>query len=275
MQPLKHYFAIPYVALIVISFFYSLYAIITDARLAWAGALLALAPMTWLFSYIGIAKTARVKTSPPLFIGIAAIGSIMAFIDYQVLAFNLAFLLGVVATALYYYWYTPFDRSQSHLAIDSPLPTFEVQDIEGNNVTDANTKGRNAVWMFIRGNWCPLCVAQVAEISKAYNELEKMDTDIFLISSQSQEHSKSLANRFKAPIRFLVDKGNAMAKAFGIEHISGVPFGMPGYDLDTAMPTVVITDKEGKVIFLDQTDDYRIRPEPETFIQVLKQKTTA
>lgn len=275
MQPLKHYFAIPYVALIVISFLYSLYALITDTRLAWAGAVLALAPMTWLFAYIGIAKSARVKTNPPLFLGIAVIGTVMAFTDYQVIAFNLALLLGVIATALYYYWYSPFDRTQSHLHIDSPLPVFEVNDIDGHSVTNTNTQGRNAVWMFIRGNWCPLCVAQVAEISQAYSELEKLDTDVFLISSQSQKHSQSLAKRFNAPIRFLVDTGNQMAKSFGIEHISGVPFGMLGYDIDTAMPTVVITDKDGKVIFVDQTDDYRIRPEPETFIQLLKQKTTA
>lgn len=275
MQSLKHYFVMPYVALIAISFFYSLYSLINEPRLAWLGAILAVGPAMGLFAWIGLAKTARVKAHSTLFLASALVGTMLAFVDFQPAALGIAFALGIVATALYYYWYTPFDRSQSQIELGKPLPKFEVMDIEGNQVTQANTQGRNGVWMFIRGNWCPLCVAQVSEVSEAYNELDKLNTDVFLISSQSQAHSQKLAAKFDAPIRFLVDKGNAMAKAFGIEHISGVPFGMLGYDADTAMPTVVITDQEGKVIFVDQTDDYRIRPEPETFIEVLKQKTTA
>lgn len=52
---------------------------------------------------------------------------------------------------------------------------------------------------------------------------------------------------------------------------NGLPFGMQllGYDSDTVMPTVIITDDEGKIIFADLTDNYRVRPEPETFMRVL------
>ena len=35
------------------------------------------------------------------------------------------------------------------------------------------------------------------------------------------------------------------------------------------MPTVVITDANGKIIFRDLTDNYRVRPEPETFLKIL------
>jgi hypothetical protein len=42
---------------------------------------------------------------------------------------------------------------------------------------------------------------------------------------------------------------------------------MLGYDSETILPTVVIADGEGKIILADQTDNYRIRPEPETFLR--------
>jgi len=42
-----------------------------------------------------------------------------------------------------------------------------------------------------------------------------------------------------------------------------------GYDTDTVMPTIVITDKKGTILFADLTDNYRVRPEPETFFKVL------
>ena len=50
-----------------------------------------------------------------------------------------------------------------------------------------------------------------------------------------------------------------------------MPLGMEifGYKSETVLPTVIITDEEGKILFLDQTDNYRVRPEPETFFEVL------
>jgi len=35
------------------------------------------------------------------------------------------------------------------------------------------------------------------------------------------------------------------------------------------LPTVIITDAEGKIIFADLTDNYRVRPEPDTFLKVI------
>jgi len=52
---------------------------------------------------------------------------------------------------------------------------------------------------------------------------------------------------------------------------NGLPFGFQvlGYDSDTVMPTIIITDKNGKILFADLTDNYRVRPEPSTFLKVL------
>lgn len=47
-----------------------------------------------------------------------------------------------------------------------------------------------------------------------------------------------------------------------------------GHEADTVYPTVIITDADNKIIFADLTDNYRIRPEPETFIRVLDEFST-
>jgi hypothetical protein len=51
---------------------------------------------------------------------------------------------------------------------------------------------------------------------------------------------------------------------------NGLPMGLQalGYDSDTVMPTVVMTNDEGVIIFADLTDNYRVRPEPEDFLKV-------
>jgi peroxiredoxin len=38
------------------------------------------------------------------------------------------------------------------------------------------------------------------------------------------------------------------------------------------MPTVFIVDAEGRLVYQHLTDNYRVRPEPDLFIQVLREK---
>ena len=42
-----------------------------------------------------------------------------------------------------------------------------------------------------------------------------------------------------------------------------------GYDEDTILPTVVLTDQNGIIRYADLTDNYRVRPEPSTYLRLL------
>jgi hypothetical protein len=70
----------------------------------------------------------------------------------------------------------------------------------------------------------------------------------------------------------MTDSGNKVADALGIVSDFGIPTGFEalGYDTEAPMPTVIITNAEGQVVWADQTDNYRVRPEPSTFIGVLQ-----
>ena len=39
---------------------------------------------------------------------------------------------------------------------------------------------------------------------------------------------------------------------------------------DTVMPTVVVTNANGTILFSDQADNYRVRPEPDIFLAILR-----
>ncbi len=43
-----------------------------------------------------------------------------------------------------------------------------------------------------------------------------------------------------------------------------------GYDSETVLPTVVITEAGGRILWADETDNYRVRPEPDLFLTVLR-----
>jgi len=276
MESIKRYFPIPFIALLSISSFYSAYQIwITDFQMAWLGAFIAVTPIASFFGYLMVANAARTSRRLPLALAGAIIGSLMTVIDFVPAAAAMAWILGLLGSCTYVFWYTPLDRSKSRISVGQRMPEAQFTTTDGQRFNTAEAVGQPHVWMFIRGNWCPLCVAQVSELAEQYRELEKMGVKVMLISAQSEKESQKLSQRFDAPMTFLADTDNSGAKALGLEHTGGVPFGLPGFEADTILPTVVITDKEGNVIFADQTDDYRIRPEPDVFLSALRQHSLA
>jgi peroxiredoxin len=127
------------------------------------------------------------------------------------------------------------------------------------------------VLLFYRGNWSSICMAQVAEIAARDRELERLGIGVALISPQPVERSRELAASNATAFRFWVDRDNAVARELDIAVNDGVPVGVPGgYDPDTVMPTVVVTNENGTILYSDQTDNVRVRPEPDTFIAILR-----
>ncbi len=177
------------------------------------------------------------------------------------------------AWVLYIKWYSKFEdrKSNIHIVVGKSLPEFILEDIEKNKVHISKFIGNPSILLFYRGNWCPLCMAQIKEIAAQYKELEKRNVNIIFISPQPHSHTKSLSKKFDLNFNFLVDNGNKVAKQLDLFSKNGLPMGFQtlGYDSDTVLPTVIITDASGKIIFADLTDNYRVRPEPETFLKIL------
>jgi peroxiredoxin len=181
--------------------------------------------------------------------------------------------LTLIGWVTYLRWYSDFGtRDSAELHVGSPLPDFRLQSMEGHVVSSESFKAKPHLLVFYRGNWCPFCVAQITELAAAYRHLQALGVSVVLISPQPVDKSQKMANRLGAPLLFLRDRNNKAARTLGILNSWGVPMGtqLLGYDSDTVMPTVVITDKNGHIIFCDQTDNYRIRPEPETFASMIK-----
>jgi len=182
-------------------------------------------------------------------------------------------LIGLASVQIYARWYTRLDRApQNRLAVGQPVPHFEVTDVDGTTVTSTTFLGSPVVFVFIRGNWCPLCVAQVRELAADYQSLADKGIEVALVSPQPLDETRELAERFGVNFRYLVDEGASAATELGILHEGGVPPGVAqlGYGADTVFPTVLVVDAEGTIVFSDETDDYRVRPEPRLFLQALE-----
>jgi len=183
----------------------------------------------------------------------------------------LAATVGIGGTLLYVYWYSRFAvPADSVLRAGAALPPFALVE-DGREIPSRELLAKPALWIFYRGNWCPLCVAQVREISAQYRELARRGVEVFLVSPQPEANTAALAAKCDAPMRFMTDRGNRAATALGILEKAGVPAGMQvlGYDSDVPRPTVFITAKGGTILYCDLSENYRVRPEPAQYFAVL------
>jgi peroxiredoxin len=249
----------------------------TQDYLTWGGVLLVYAPFVLLISWLMVFRNVpRTSSRLPVLIVMGLIGVIASLRGYSLGGSATApvfAVLGLLGFLVYDYWYSSFrNRHSQALEVGKPLPDFELTDTRGNIVTSASLTDKPCVWIFYRGNWCPLCMAQIREIADDYRRLEELGARVALISPQPHRYTKSLASKFDVSFDFLTDDGNRAAEQLGIAHQNGLPAGMQalGYAGNTVLPTVIITAKGGEILWVHETDNYRVRPEPRTYLGVLQ-----
>jgi peroxiredoxin len=260
----------------------SLYAFIqlasgTEPLLSWLGlALTAFAPLVFFIKafLFKSPRTARHPIEYSILSGLGlAVCMAMSF-RYEQAAGMIHVWSGftLILWIVYLRWYSVFHgRNAEALKVGSPLPDFQLETLDGHTVSSESFKARPHLLLFYRGNWCPFCTAQIEELATAYKRLEKSGVNVVLISPQSIKHNQSLAARFDIPMVFLRDRDNSAAKQLGIVHKWGTPMGLQllGYESDSVLPTIILTDSKGQITFSDQTDNYRVRPDPTAFEALL------
>ena len=267
---MKRYFVIPYLSILFGLVVYGGYEIYSGQ---WLAILLVAGLLPMLSFMMGIMIKQKGRTRERLYPELAlAVVALIASLVLSQFAFAMILLVfGVAGILIYDFWYSNLGRENVESLQQGELcPEFSLYDLDGNELTSKSLTKSPAVWMFIRGNWCPLCVAQIKEMAEEYKQLKDLGAEVFVIASQPEEQTQALAKKFDVPFNFMVDKDSSAVKSLGIQHVGGVPAGMPGYGEDTVLPTIFITDSEGKIIYSDQTSNYRVRPEPADFIKVLQ-----
>lgn len=246
--------------------------------IGWLGAALTTAPFLIFLMWITATRSrARTSRRLPSIFAAAAVGLALSLwsliLGESGLLPAAAAGLGFVGFILYVFWYSNLGpRDRDHIAVGSPLPDFAVRDTTGARVESRSWRGRPTIVIFFRGNWCPLCMAQIKEVARHYREIEALGARVALVSPQRDTHTAELARAFDVAFEFYCDPQAEAARRLGIAHDYALPFGMQalGYDADSVLPTVAITDSTGVVRWAHKTDNYRIRPEPSLFLAELR-----
>lgn len=286
MHLLKSFYISAYATFVVLGAAYALFRLNQGPLdFAWAGFAVTTLPFAlFLIRAMLLRNTARTEARLPVymaitFAGVATSAWAVMTRDADVLGLLLAGV-GGLGFGLYNFWYSRFGRSAStQLEVGSTLPDFHFATAQGATLALSQLEDESSYFLliFYRGNWCPLCVAQIKELAGEYRQLAKRGVEVLLVSPQPVQKTAALAKSVDAPMRFVTDVDGAAARALNIVSVLGTPAGLQalGYDSDTVLPTVVLTDSTRKIIWRDETDNYRVRPEPATFLKVLDAHATA
>ena len=244
---------------------------------AWGGVLMTSGPLLMIGCWMMFSNVARSPANLPLFSGLAIVGVLLVIWSERTLVglAPMLALLGLAGTLIYIYWYSKLNRGEgAKVRLGDPLPDFTVTDVNGSPVTSQQLSDRPAILIFYRGNWCPLCIAQVKEMVAIYDDIRNMGVRVAFISPQPHDKTIALAKRFDVSFDFLSDQENQAARLLGIDSSHGLPMGMQalGYESETVLPTVIITDAKGRVAWVHETDNYRVRPDPDVYMEVLRQQ---
>jgi peroxiredoxin len=169
------------------------------------------------------------------------------------------------------------------LPIGSRIPEFQLQDHDSKTISSSAllAKGR-LVLCFIRGRWCPFCVAQMEAMNLILPEIDRAGATLAAISPQTVQQSFFMRDQHKLRFPLFFDAGNKVARQFGLtcrvpdeqkaiyqRAFVNLPFVNGDDSWELPIPATYIIDRDGTVLYASANEDYAERPEPADIVEVL------
>ncbi len=165
----------------------------------------------------------------------------------------------------------PGEKASDRLVRGRRIADFTVQTEDGEPAGPSDLRGLPAVLIFLRGNWCPFCSAQVEDLTQDYRQINELGARLILIVPKPQQTTRRVADLFGVDFTFWMDPDLTAARRLGIVHAGGVPADYrDDYGTDTLRPVSVVIDSEGVIRYANRSKDVRERPDAAEFVKVLE-----
>ena len=189
---------------------------------------------------------------------------------YSVAAGIAAIILATIGFLLWYRRKIGGRPLPAELQPGRTLPDFAAVDEHGNVLNSETLRGNAAVILFVRGNWCPFCSRQVANLTKHYKEINELGARLILVTPKPLETTRRVATFFEFDFEFWLDDVLAIAGKLGLLQSGGVPASQrQEYGEDTMWPAAVVVDGNGTIRYASVSKFIADRPDPKKFVQAL------
>lgn len=152
----------------------------------------------------------------------------------------------------------------------STLPDFTALTEDGEAIESRQLRGSAAVILFVRGNWCPFCSAQVKNLAAHYKSISDLGARLLFITPKPLATTRRVADFFDVDFEFWLDQDLRIARQFDLVRKDAVPNAhREEYGEDTVWPTALVVDSDGIIRFAKLSKFLADRPNPEKLLQQL------
>jgi peroxiredoxin len=169
------------------------------------------------------------------------------------------------------------------LAPGTQMPAFELPDHDGKPISSAELLSRGRlVILFLRGRWCPFCVAQVEAMNEIAGQIRAAGGELVAISPQKVHQSSLMRDQHHLIFPLLSDAGNQVARQFGLVYrvpeaqqkiysrtFVNLPFINGDSSWELPIPASFVVERDGRILWASSNPDYTERPEPGEILQAL------
>ena len=164
------------------------------------------------------------------------------------------------------------------------MPEFALPDAHGKLVHSNDLLAiAPLVISFFRGRWCPYCITELEAWRDAYSILRERGALFVAVSPQSIRQNDFTVTQHELPFPVLRDEKAAVAAAFGAGYtvpasyrdyyrsiLVNIPFINDEDSWRLPLPATFVIGQNGIVQWSSGFADFRVRPEPEDALSVLK-----
>lgn len=180
-------------------------------------------------------------------------------------------------------------RDRSALRLGDRAPAFTLPNTRGEEIAlnTALSKGP-VVLSFYRGGWCEYCNLELRALQDSLERhagrLKDLGGTLYAISPQTVEQSLRTAEKNRLTFDILSDRGNAVARSYGLVHALDpnaqrvyAQFGavLPTFNGDDSWelphPATFVIDPQGIIAWVFVNADYTKRAEPDEVLKVLQE----
>ncbi|NEP87813.1 MAG: AhpC/TSA family protein [Okeania sp. SIO2C2] len=175
------------------------------------------------------------------------------------------------------------DIVDNSLKVGKKVPNFSLPNAVG-KIVELNSLlvESPVVISFYRGGWCPYCNMELRGLQKYLPQITELGARLIAISPETPDNSLSTTEKNELTFEVLSDRGNQVAKEFGLvfqlpEELRPIyqSFGidLPAYNGDESfelpIPATYVIASDGTIIHAFVNPYYTQRLDPEEIINVL------
>lgn len=153
------------------------------------------------------------------------------------------------------------------------------------NFDSASLLGKRTLLKFYRGSWCPYCSAELMMFEELAPKLTKFNVQIVGISNDTREQQQKHLIRDNISHTLVSDPELKIIRQYGVEHHKALgateddTMNLFGITMPIvwkmryrpmAIPTSMLIDETGKIVWIDQSEDYRLRASEEAVMSAVK-----